>query len=57
MTKEKEVIKKKDYCRAVKVKEWKICDRCGYFICSGSKVLKWSKNTYTHMVCNRENKR
>ena len=54
MDQQKEIGKKREYCRAVKVKTWKTCDRCGYFICSGSKVLKWSKNTYTHMVCTRK---
>lgn len=57
MDQQKEIGKKREYCRAVKVKTWKTCDRCGYFICSGSKVLKWGQNIFTHMVCSRENKR
>ena len=49
--KEKEYFRSNNKCKAVKLKEFKICDRCGWFMESGSNALKWSSKKYTHMVC------
>ena len=54
MDHKKETPNRREYCKAVKVKTWKKCDRCGYFICSGSRVLKWGKDIFTHMICTRK---
>ena len=54
MDNKKETQNRREYCKAVKVKTWKKCDRCGYFICSGSRILKWGKDIFTHMICTRK---
>lgn len=48
---EREYFRNSKRCVAVKLKEFKICDRCGWLLESGSSVLKWGNKRYTHMVC------
>lgn len=52
--KEKEYYRSNNKVKAVKLKEFKICDRCGWLLESGSNVIKWSNKRYTHLHCNRK---